>query len=78
MERAKLFVVGDEKQSIYGFQGAAPERFAEERQRYQQKAVLYSATFSHIPMQTSFRSSEAIMNLVDTVFWMRKRDMPKQ
>ncbi|MGO7522729.1 UvrD-helicase domain-containing protein, partial [Rhizobium brockwellii] len=28
-----LFAVGDEKQSIYSFQGARPERFSEERDR---------------------------------------------
>jgi ATP-dependent helicase/nuclease subunit A len=27
-----LFAVGDEKQSIYSFQGARPERFAQERE----------------------------------------------
>jgi hypothetical protein len=32
-KRRTIFAVGDEKQSIYSFQGARPERFAEERTR---------------------------------------------
>ncbi|MEO1725392.1 MAG: UvrD-helicase domain-containing protein, partial [Pseudomonadota bacterium] len=32
--RRTLFVVGDEKQSIYSFQGADPEMFGEMRQRF--------------------------------------------
>ena len=32
--RRTMFAVGDEKQSIFSFQGAAPERFAAETQRF--------------------------------------------
>ena len=50
-----LFAVGDEKQSIYGFQGAAPEKFADDRQgvcRARQPAGL---RWRNVPLTLSFR-----------------------
>lgn len=62
-----LFVVGDEKQSIYSFQGADPQQFLRERQSFQLRA---QETFgkAHLPeMQMSFRSSPEILDFVDTL-----------
>ncbi len=63
-----LFVVGDPKQSIYSFQGADIAVFQAMRDRF---ARDFEA--AHSPMQQrgllhSFRSSPAILSLVDAVF----------
>ena len=61
-----LFVVGDEKQSIYGFQGAAPAAFAQERRRARERFA--HAGFEDVTLNTSFRSAPEIMQAVDAVF----------
>ncbi len=63
-----LFVVGDEKQSIYGFQGAAPAAFAEERRRLGHAIREADGTFEAVSLNTSFRSAPDIMAAVDAVF----------
>lgn len=63
-----LFAVGDEKQSIYSFQGARPERFAEERSRIAKLARAADAEFAEVSLRVSFRSSTEVLKLVDHVF----------
>jgi len=63
-----LFAVGDEKQSIYSFQGARPERFAEERARIAKLARAADAEFEQVSLRVSFRSSTEVLKLVDHVF----------
>jgi len=63
-----LFAVGDEKQSIYSFQGARPERFAEERGRIARLAGAADAEFEQVSLRVSFRSSTEVLKLVDHVF----------
>ncbi|TCR68865.1 double-strand break repair helicase AddA [Bosea sp. BK604] len=63
-----IFVVGDEKQSIYGFQGAAPKSFGEERKRLGQRIVEANLRFEAVSLNTSFRSAPDIMQAVDAVF----------
>ncbi|GAB5373914.1 MAG: double-strand break repair helicase AddA [Acuticoccus sp.] len=63
-----LFVVGDEKQSIYSFQGAAPDLFAEMRSHYGALAAGAEKSFSPIDLQHSFRSAPQVLSAVDTVF----------
>ncbi|MEM5493577.1 double-strand break repair helicase AddA [Hoeflea sp. AS16] len=63
-----LFAVGDEKQSIYSFQGARPERFAEERARIARIARAADAEFEQVSLRVSFRSSTEVLKLVDHVF----------
>lgn len=63
-----LFAVGDEKQSIYSFQGARPERLRKESQRYDQLAQGAGADFAGIELITSFRSTPEVLRFVDTVF----------
>lgn len=62
-----LFAVGDEKQSIYSFQGARPERFSEERRAVGRKAS-QNGDFSSIRLPLSFRSTDAVLSAVDQVF----------
>ncbi|WP_010268138.1 UvrD-helicase domain-containing protein [Anaplasma marginale] len=59
-----LFVVGDVKQSIYGFQNARPDYF----HRMHQYFVAQSSDALTIQLQTSFRSAKPILHLVDRVF----------
>lgn len=63
-----LFVVGDEKQSIYSFQGADPHLFDRMRLDLSKKARDADMRFEHIRLDTSFRSTEAVLKAVDTVF----------
>lgn len=63
-----LFVVGDEKQSIFSFQRAAPEKFGEMRTWFQQKITKAGYRFSSIDINTSFRSVQAVLDAVDKVY----------
>ena len=58
-----LFAVGDEKQSIYGFQGARPEQFLTEIRRHSEHAT------TDIRMAMSFRSTQEVLNAVDAVLF---------
>jgi len=63
-----LFVVGDEKQSIFSFQRADPEAFAEMRSYFQQRIGAAKKKYGEMPMHASFRSAPAILQAVDHVF----------
>jgi ATP-dependent helicase/nuclease subunit A len=63
-----LFVVGDKKQSIYSFQGADPRAFDEMRRDFGQRLAAVGTPLQEMEMQFSFRSSPAVLQLVDTVF----------
>jgi ATP-dependent helicase/nuclease subunit A len=62
-----LLVVGDEKQSIFSFQGAAPEYFAREEIYFKQRLRASAAPLHRSCLQTSYRSAHAVLTLVDTV-----------
>ncbi|MEL6746894.1 MAG: UvrD-helicase domain-containing protein, partial [Pseudomonadota bacterium] len=63
-----VFAVGDEKQSIYSFQGARPELFQEFRSRFGALAGRGGVEFADTRLQLSFRSAPLILQLVDAVF----------
>ncbi|HZV85372.1 MAG TPA: double-strand break repair helicase AddA, partial [Brevundimonas sp.] len=63
-----VFAVGDEKQSIYSFQGARPERLRQEAQRYDTLVTGSGATFEGVELATSFRSTPEVLAFVDAVF----------
>jgi ATP-dependent helicase/nuclease subunit A len=63
-----LFVVGDEKQSIFGFQGADVETFKTLRKRLKTRADSAGLTFKDAPLDRSFRSARTILQAVDSVF----------
>ena len=63
-----VFAVGDEKQSIYGFQGAAPEKFEEMRDHFQERYTGAGQAFIQEDLEYSFRSSPAILEVVDRIF----------
>lgn len=63
-----FFVVGDQKQSIYSFQGAAPERFSQERRELAKRLFGAEPTLLTPSLGMSFRSSPEILRFVDEVF----------
>ena len=63
-----LFVVGDKKQSIYSFQGADPEAFDRMQEEFGSKLMDSGQTLQPLTLDYSFRSSPAILRLVDMVF----------
>lgn len=63
-----LFAVGDEKQSIYSFQGAAPDAFDHQRRLFEQKARHALLPWENITLNLSFRSANDILSAVDKVF----------
>ncbi|MDZ7905483.1 MAG: double-strand break repair helicase AddA [Cypionkella sp.] len=63
-----LFVVGDKKQSIYSFQGADVAIFDEKRASFAEKFAAAQLPFQPLELQHSFRSSPAILRVVDNIF----------
>ena len=63
-----IFAVGDEKQSIYGFQGAAPEKMTQNCNFFSNTASVVQHKWTEEYLRGSFRSSPAVMRLVDNVF----------
>ncbi|MGN6487783.1 MAG: double-strand break repair helicase AddA [Devosia sp.] len=63
-----IFAVGDQKQSIFSFQGANPEEFVNAGRKYTLSARAVHADVSNVPLRHSFRTLPAILNAVDTVF----------
>ena len=63
-----FFAVGDEKQSIYSFQGARPERFSEEAKSTARAVAAGSQVFSPVRLPLSFRSTLTVLSAVDQVF----------
>ncbi len=67
-EKTSLFVVGDEKQSIYSFQGASPLIFGGIKQFYKKQFQQCNKHLTEISLQRSFRSSQIILDFIDNIF----------
>jgi ATP-dependent helicase/nuclease subunit A len=63
-----VFAVGDEKQSIFGFQGAAPQMFAEMKRAFEKRHQDGGRPFAEVQLAFSFRSSQTILDAVDMTF----------
>ncbi|HEY1426839.1 MAG TPA: double-strand break repair helicase AddA [Caulobacteraceae bacterium] len=63
-----MFAVGDEKQSIFSFQGAAPERLAAEAQSFGALVSGSGRRFLQVPLRESWRSAPEVLSFVDAVF----------
>ncbi|PIE09038.1 MAG: hypothetical protein CSA73_00645, partial [Rhodobacterales bacterium] len=61
-----IFVVGDPKQSIYSFQGAQPAEFTHMRDKFRAALEQINQPFQALPLQFSFRSSPAVLDMVDS------------
>ncbi|NND48890.1 MAG: double-strand break repair helicase AddA, partial [Rhizobiales bacterium] len=62
------FAVGDEKQSIFSFQGADPAMFAEMRDFFERRANDAGRSWQRVPLERSYRSAPEILAAVDQVF----------
>ena len=75
-----LFMVGDLKQAIYGFQGSDPKRFGEAREEFRARAealreaedsldthLRRAREFRDLSIAASFRSAQPILDVVDAV-----------
>jgi len=63
-----VFAVGDEKQSIYSFQGADPHEFSRMQDHFKTRVSDGGGRFEVLPLTTSFRSTQAVLKVVDAVF----------
>lgn len=63
-----LFVVGDDKQSIYSFQGADPDAFFRMKEEFQARIEGAGRLWSYHIMGKSWRSAGPVLKLVDAVF----------
>ncbi|WP_171230164.1 double-strand break repair helicase AddA [Ruegeria sp. HKCCA4008] len=63
-----IFVVGDKKQSIYSFQGADPQAFDRMQEEFGRKLAQSDSKLWDSTLEYSFRSSSAILTLVDILF----------
>jgi len=63
-----IFAVGDEKQSIFSFQGAAPDQFAAMSDYFEKRVTDAGKKWHRVPLDVSFRSTSAILQAVDAVF----------
>ena len=66
--RRTMFAVGDEKQSIYSFQDAAPKEFAAMMRHFKRAHESSGQKFVVSKFEHSFRSGDAILAAVDQVF----------
>lgn len=69
-----LFVVGDKKQSIYSFQGADIAVFDEKLDQFGSSFRAAGQQFQSLKLEHSFRSSPAILRVVDETFGARFPD----
>ena len=63
-----LFIVGDEKQSIYSFQGADPDIFSEKKSEFKSLLHHINQYMEDRELLYSFRSAPQILSLVDQTF----------
>jgi ATP-dependent helicase/nuclease subunit A len=63
-----VFAVGDGKQSIYSFQRADPREFVRMKDVFAEKAESAERKWDEVPLQISFRSTEAVLRAVDETF----------
>jgi ATP-dependent helicase/nuclease subunit A len=63
-----IFAVGDEKQSIFSFQGARPRTFAMSRDLFAGRAKGVGLAFRSVGLNQSFRSTPDVLRAVDLTF----------
>src|SRR5262249_61917257 len=66
--RRTIFAVGDEKQSIFSFQGAAPREFEAMHRTFGGLCKAVDQEFRYVHFRHSFRSGPNVLAAVDNVF----------
>lgn len=69
-----LFVVGDEKQSIYSFQGADPDAFDQMKDHFSETLAQSDQKLFKSDLKFSFRSASPILAVADAVLDTAARD----
>ena len=67
-ESKSIFIVGDEKQTIYSFQGADPLTFTKVKSFYSKKLKSVGSNLIDLDLNKSYRSSPLILNYINKVF----------
>jgi ATP-dependent helicase/nuclease subunit A len=62
-----LFVVGDYKQAIFGFQGTSPQFFAAAEEVFRELGNAAERPFAQLALATNYRSEPEILRMVDEV-----------
>ena len=68
LQNRTVFAVGDEKQSIYSFQGADPIRFGLMHNHFYEQEAAIGRNLPIVELEASFRTTSAVLSLVDDVF----------
>ncbi|HRQ61784.1 MAG TPA: UvrD-helicase domain-containing protein, partial [Alphaproteobacteria bacterium] len=63
-----VFVVGDDKQSIYSFQRASPQEFGRMKAFFDEKHKTVGRKLDDVQLNISFRSAESVLKAVDAAF----------
>ncbi|PIR39376.1 MAG: double-strand break repair helicase AddA [Alphaproteobacteria bacterium CG11_big_fil_rev_8_21_14_0_20_39_49] len=63
-----VFIVGDEKQSIFSFQGADPKVFNQMQSVFSKRAKDAQKGWQTVALDRSFRSTSAVLKCVDAIF----------
>ncbi len=63
-----IFAVGDDKQSIYSFQGAAPQMLTDMRRHFARRSEQAERRMIEKSLFLSFRSTRQVLDAVDAVF----------
>ena len=69
-----VFAVGDVKQSIFSFQRADPQSFLDMSSKLGERIIASSRRWQGIKLDMSFRSTSAILDVVDSVFNFKKEN----
>ena len=72
LQKRTFFAVGDEKQSIFSFQGASPQSFGHMRGAFEKRFTDAELLFDPVPLDLSFRSAKGILDAVDLIFVRRE------
>lgn len=62
-----IFIVGDFKQAIFGFQGSAPKVFQNIKTYYRNKVIQANQKWCEVELNTCYRCTPEILNVVDRV-----------